>query len=131
VIARRLFLLLAAATALAACAGVCVIALALALGAWVEPMVGAAGAAAIVAAAAALILALGALILALGARARRRRLSPPGSSGLVERALALMRDKPVVAIVAAVGAGLLAIRNPRYLGAALRSFAEGRELPRR
>ncbi len=42
-----------------------------------------------------------------------------------------LREKPVVAISAAIGAGFLAVRNPRYLGAAVRSFLEGREPPGR
>jgi hypothetical protein len=37
----------------------------------------------------------------------------------------------VTAIAAAVAAGLLAVRNPKYLGAMIRAFVEGRETPRR
>ena len=32
---------------------------------------------------------------------------------------------------AAITAGLMAVRNPGYLGAAIRSFIEGRDRPRR
>jgi hypothetical protein len=41
------------------------------------------------------------------------------------------RDKPVVAVGAALGAGFLAVRNPKYLGAAIRSFIEGHETPKK
>src|SRR5665213_1285019 len=102
---RRLFLTLAAAAAFATSASICVVALAFALYALVEPYVGRAGGAAIVAGAAV--------------------------GGVAERVLRFVREKPVVAISAALGAGFLAVRNPRYLGAAVRAFFEGREIPRR
>jgi hypothetical protein len=131
VIVRRFFLLLAAAMAFAVCAGVCVVALAFALYALIVPHLGAAGASGVVAGASALTVGLGALILAFGARAKRPRNRPAGASGLVERGLEMIKEKPVVAIVAAVGAGLLAVRDPKYLGAAMRSFVEGKATPRR
>jgi hypothetical protein len=43
--------------------------------------------------------------------------------------MSLAQEKPVVAIAAALGVGFLLIRNPRYLGAAVRAFVEGRETP--
>jgi hypothetical protein len=36
-----------------------------------------------------------------------------------------------MAISTALAAGFMAVRNPGYLGAAIRSFIEGREPPRR
>ncbi|MGI8841530.1 MAG: hypothetical protein ACR2F8_12230 [Caulobacteraceae bacterium] len=128
---RRLFLALAAAAAFAASAAVCVVAIAFALYALIEPHVGRAGAAAIVAAAAALVIALGGLFIGAAARRRRDRQPAAAVGGAAERILRFVRDKPVVAISAALGAGFLAIRNPRYLGAAVRAFFEGREIPRR
>ncbi len=119
---------LAAAAALSASAAVCVVALAFALYALVEPYVDRAGGAAVVAGAAALI--IGVAGLSIGASARRARaVEAPGSA--VERLLRLVREKPVVAISAALGAGFMAVRNPRYLGAAIRAFLEGRGSRRR
>ena len=128
-ILRRLLLGLAIATALSASAAVCVVALAFALYAVVEPTLGRAGAAAIVAGAAALIIALSAAFIGAAARSKGANRPPPAS--LVERVVRLVREKPVVAISTALGAGFLAVRNPRYLGAAVRAFLEGRPTPRR
>ena len=44
--------------------------------------------------------------------------------------MSFFREKPVVAISAALGAGFLAVRNPRYLGEVIRSFVENREPPK-
>jgi hypothetical protein len=126
---RRLFLILAAAAAFAAGAAICVVALAFALYALVQPNVGRAGAAAIVAGVAALLIALAGLFIGLAAKEKPSKAVPPGS--VVDRVIRFVREKPVVAISAALGAGFLAIRNPLYLGAALRAFIEGRETPRR
>jgi len=116
--------------ALAVSAGVFVVALAYGLFALVKPYVGSAGGAGIVAGAAALFIAIIAMILsAMGRPPRRKKPSEPQT--FIERATEFIRDKPVLAVAAALAAGLLAVRNPRYLGAALRSFVEGREPPGR
>ena len=127
---RRLFLSLAGAAAFATSAAILMVALAFTLYALAEPYVGRAGAAACVAGAAALILALGALTLTLMGRAGRPKPSAVTGKAL-DRVIAFLREKPVLSISAAIGAGLLSIRNPQYLGAALRSFLEGREVRRR
>jgi hypothetical protein len=135
VILRRLILALAAASALAASAGVCVVALAFALYALVKPAVGPAGASGIVAAAAAALIGLGGLVLLLLSRPKRapKRVKAPLATpaGVAERVMDFLRDKPVIAIAGALVTGLLTVRNPRYLGAAIRSFVEGREHDRR
>ena len=129
-ILRRLLLGLAAAAALSASAAVCVVALAFALYALVEPSVGRAGAAAIVAGPPALIIALTAAFIGAAARSKARKQA--GAAGQpVERLMRLVREKPVMAISAALGAGFLAVRNPRYLGAAIRAFFEGEQVPAR
>jgi len=127
---RRVTFALLAAAVLSASAAVCVVALAFALYALVLPSVGPAGASAIVAGVAALLIALAALGLFLAARPRRRRIEPAAASGATARVIDFLREKPWVAISAAIGAGLLAVRNPGYLGAAVRSFLEGREAPK-
>ena len=130
-ILRRILFFLASATALAVSAGVIVVALAFALYALAKPYVGASGGAAIVAAAAAVL--IGGLGLAIGAaaRPRRRRGGRREPETPLDRMVDFIRDKPVTSIAAAIAAGLMAVRNPGYLGAAIRSFIEGRERPRR
>jgi hypothetical protein len=129
VILRRLLFLLAGATALAVSAGVFVIALSYGLFALVEPYVGRAGAAGVVAAAAATLIGLLGLLLVGAARPPKRKPSEPQS--VVDRVMDFVRTKPVTALGGAVVAGILAIRNPSYLGAVARAFMEGREPPRR
>jgi hypothetical protein len=128
VIVRRILFFLAGATALAVSAGVIVVALAYALFALVKPYVGAAGGGAVVAGAAALLIGVIGLALTMAARPRKRKPTEPQS--VTQRITDFIKDKPVVAIVGAVAAGLMAVRNPRYLGSVIRSFVEGRETPK-
>ncbi len=131
-IVRRLILALAAAAAVAASAATCVVALAFTLYALVEPLVGRAGAAAILTGATALMVALGAMVLMAMARPpRRARPRAATAAGLADRAVDFVREKPVVAIAGALAVGFLAVRNPGYLGSAVRAFIEGREAPGR
>ncbi|MBS0409623.1 MAG: hypothetical protein JSR86_06890 [Proteobacteria bacterium] len=109
-----------------------VVALAFAEYALIEPYLGRAGAAACVAGTAALMIGLGAVVmLGAGSQPKKPAAPPPRSEALVDRAFEFVKEKPVVAIAAALAAGFLAVRNPGYLGAALRSFVEGQEPPRR
>jgi uncharacterized membrane protein YdfJ with MMPL/SSD domain len=125
VIFRRLLFLLAGATALAVSAGIVVVALAFALYALATPYVGRAGAAAIVAVAAALLIGLVGFILS------RQGRPPPRKAGesdtVTDRVMDFVKARPVTAIVGAVAAGVLAVRNPGYLGSLLRAFLEDRE----
>ncbi|HTX47798.1 MAG TPA: hypothetical protein VME40_00285 [Caulobacteraceae bacterium] len=116
--------------ALATAAGVIVVALACALYALVEPSLGPAGGAAVVAGAAALLIGLLGLVMAMAARLPRRRRGRESES-MVDRLVEFIRDKPVTTVAAAVATGLLAVRNPKYLGAAFRAFIEGRDRPKR
>ena len=95
-----------------------------------EPYVGRAGAAATVAGAAALMMILLGLFILAAARPKPKPAPPPTPEGLFDRALAFIKEKPILSASAALGAGLLAVTNPKYLGVALRAFVEGRE-PRR
>ena len=128
---RRLLLGLIAVAALAASASVLVVALAFALYALVQPRLGPAGAAATVAGAAALLIGLLGMTIAMVARAKRPKPKPHSMGGVAERIFEMVSEKPLMAIAAALGAGFLAIRNPTYLGSAIRSFLEGRPPPRR
>ena len=122
---RRVLLALMAAATLSAAAAVIVVALAFALYALVEPHLGRAGAAATVAAATGILAALGGMIMALVGRNKRSRAASALSGGILERAVAFVRQKPIVAASAAIGAGLMAARNPKYLGEAMRAFFDG------
>ena len=121
---RRVLLALMAAATFSVAAGVIVVALAFALYALAEPHLGRAGAAATVALTTAVLLGIAGLILALAGRGRRSRPASRLSGSILDRAIAFVREKPVVAASAAIGAGLMAVRNPKYLGEALRAFLE-------
>ena len=127
---RRLLFLLAGATALAVSAGIVVVALAFALYALAEPYVGRAGAAGIVALAAAILIGLLGFILAMSGRRRARKPKPGEPETITDRIFDFVRSKPVTAIAGAVAAGILAVRNPGYLGSLIRAFVEGRDAPR-
>ncbi|MGA0603693.1 hypothetical protein ACO2Q3_23500 [Caulobacter sp. KR2-114] len=114
-----------ATSALAACAAVAVVALAFAEYALIETWLGRAGAAACVAGTAALLIGLAAVIVSAGGAAKKPPPAPARSDAFLERAFDFVKEKPVVAVAAALAAGFLAVRNPGYLGAAVRSFLEG------
>lgn len=125
---QRLLLGLAAGAVFVTSACVAVVALAFALFALVEPYVGRAGAAAIVVGAAALLMFAMALALRMVARRRRpMKAALSGKGGPFETIVRFVREQPVMAVSAALGAGFMAIRNPHYLGSTLRAFFEGRE----
>ena len=71
-----------------------------------------------------------AFMLVRAIRPKRKPKTPPRSESLVERAIDFVKDKPIIAIAAAVGAGILAIRNPQYFGAAIRAFVDPRNPPK-
>jgi hypothetical protein len=129
VIFRRILFLVAAITALAVSAGVLVVSLAYALFALVKPYVGAAGGAAVVAGATCVLIALLGLSLTFAGRPPKRIAHTP--ERIIDRVADFVRAKPVTAVAAAVATGLMAVRNPKYLGEAVRAFVEGRAPPRR
>lgn len=129
---RKLLFLLAGATVLAVSAGVVVVALAFALYAGVTPYVGRPGAAAIVAAAAAILIGIvGFLLTRMGRRRPVAARKPGEGETITDRVFDFVRARPVTAIAGSVAAGILAVRNPGYLGSLIRAFVEGREHPRR
>jgi len=120
-ILRRLMLWLITAAALSAAAAAVVFALAFSIYAAAAPRVGPAWAAAIVA----LSGAGGLGLVGLGsAVARGMTPPPPAPESVVERAFAFVRSKPMVALSTAIGVGLMSVRDPKYLGAALRAFLD-------
>jgi hypothetical protein len=109
---RALVLKLAAACAVAAAAGMAVIAAGYALFAVLRDALGPAGAAAVVAAAAAAFALIGALLLFRRSGSRRGREPRGGPAGLTDRLVDLVRDRPVMAAAAAAAAGWIFMRNP-------------------
>lgn len=124
-ILRRVLLALMAATTFSVAAGVIVVALAFALYALAEPYLGRAGAAGVVALVVAVVMGLAGMVMALASRGKRLKATGRISGGFLERAITFVRQKPIVAASAAIGAGLMASRNPKYLGEALRAFFDG------
>ncbi len=118
---RRVLLAFIAASAFSAAAAVAVFALAFCLYAFVEPWLGRAGAAATVAGVTALGMAFFGLLMALANRKPPPK-PPTLAGGLVERVVAFIRQRPVTSLSAAIGAGVMAVRNPKYLGELLRAF---------
>jgi hypothetical protein len=132
---RRFALGLIGASMLAAAAAVLVFALAFALYAFVEPYLGRAGAAAVLAGVVFGILGMIGFALMLSGRpARPKKAAAAAATGLESAVLGAfdyLKERPFVAIAIAVGAGFMAIRNPAYLGSVLRSMLEGDERDRR
>lgn len=128
---RRLLLAMVAAVTMVACVGVILTSLAVALFALVEPFVGAAGAGSIVALAAALPAAILAALLWVRASGglsapQAQRPREGQSAGVGARLYALIKERPILSGSVAVGIGLVALLQPRYVGAAARAFLDGR-----
>ena len=75
----------------------------------------------------ALALAAAALVARAMARGKRRKAAAKRSEvpviDLLDQFAALVRERPVAAISTAVGAGVMAVRDPDKLASALRQFA--------
>ena len=125
-ILRRLILLAVVLAGLAVSAGVVVVGLTFSIYVLLEPILGAAGAIAAMVAVLAVVIGGASAVLFVLSRPKRVVAAPvPAPSpitGLVDTLSDAVRERPVVVLVAAVGAGVLAIRNPRYLASALRAF---------
>lgn len=108
-------------------AGTLVVALCFAIYAALRDALTPAGASAVVVLIAAAMMGAGALVLLRGGKSHPDHAhgKPAPHSGheapqtIVERALDLARDKPVIAAGAALAAGLLALRNPTLIGAVI------------
>ena len=116
----------AAAAAIAAAAAVSVAAAAFALFAALSPLVGEAWAAAIVAAVAAVLVLIAALAARAQASGRERRREATPDASLVQKAVELAREHPLIATGVAVGAGVYALKNPKMVAAVVAAFMEGR-----
>jgi len=129
VILQRVLWLVAAVAAIAAAAAIAVIALALAFMALVQPYLGRAGAAGALALLCALAIGLAGIAAARRARGPNRPRADKDADreafNLTQRLMDLIRDKPFAAAGVAAAVGLIAIRNPRVIGAVLGAFLEG------
>jgi len=136
VILEKTLTTLAAAAAIVAAVAVSVVAGAFALYAVLLPTVGAAGAAALVAAAFAVVAVVGALIMmrkAEGGRSGDAAKAPPASDPfqLAERALEMVKERPVLTAAAAIAAGVIAFRNPALVTIVAKAFMDLKQTPPR
>jgi hypothetical protein len=119
---RRILNLAAALAAVAAAAVVTVVAAAFALYALARIWLTQAGAAAVVAAAFALV----ALITAwLATRKVPKEQAPQEDASLVDRAIRMAQERPLIALGAAAAAGVVLIRNPSLVTAVVSAFLAG------
>lgn len=112
-----------ALVALATATIICLIAAAFALFAALTPALGPAGAAAIVAVASLLFVMLAVILTLVATRPKQ---SDP-DDGLIERLFDIARERPLIAVGAAIAAGVLAIRNPALIATIVAVFMEGRK----
>jgi len=109
---------IAAAAAVAAASGVCIVALAFTLYALMREVVGPAGAAASVAGAAALLIVIVAAGLAIKVGTKKR------VPGLGERVAGVAKQRPLAAGAVALAAAIFAARNPKMLIPVVLAFLE-------
>ena len=122
---KRILGLAAAVAAVAAATAVCVVALAYTVYALAEAHIGPAGAAAVVAA----VFAMVAVVVAFLATRKVVPKSVPGAkaadAGLLDRAIGLAKDRPLIALGAAAAAAMVLARNPAVIGAIVSAFVAG------
>ena len=117
-ITGKIFLIVAAAGATLAAAGVLIVALAYAEFAFARDYLSQAGAAAVVAGTVALIFVIAALVLVLKANWKPRKPEPT----LGEQAAEFIKTKPIAAAALALGGGFLALRNPALVTSLVLGF---------
>lgn len=121
---KRLLLAVVATFALGAAAATAVVAAAFALYALLKDPLGEPGAAGVIAALAALIALIGGLILVGQLKGPRRRPSPEPT--LMDKLGDIVRERPILAAVGALAAGLLALRNPQAAAGIVSAFFAGK-----
>jgi hypothetical protein len=114
----KAFLIVAAAGATLAAAGVLIVALAYAEFAFARTWLTQAGAAAAVAGTVALIFVIAALVLGIKANWKPKKPEPT----LGEQAADFIKRKPIAAVALALGGGFLALRNPSLVTAVVVGF---------
>lgn len=122
---ERTLMAVAAGAAIAAAAAAGVFSAFFALFAFLEPYVGTAGAAAIIAGCSAVAIAMAGFVAARKAEGdRKAAAAQPADAGLVEIILGVVRDRPILSAGAAVAAGIYALRNPQLVAAVVRAFMD-------
>jgi hypothetical protein len=117
---RRILGLAAAFGAVGAAAAASMVAAAFALYALVESHLGPAGGAAVVAVVLALIAGIVALLAVRKAAPRSRKDAPPAA--LLDRAVGLAKERPLIALGAAAAITALAVRNPALINTVVSAF---------
>ena len=122
---KRILGLAAALAAVAAAAAVCVVALSFAGYALVEVHLGPAGGAAVVAAVFALLALIVAWLATRKVVSRSEARPRDADVTLLDRAISLAKDKPLIALGAAAAATMVLARNPAVFGAIVSAFVAG------
>ena len=122
---------LAAAAAIAAAAAVSVVAAAFALYAVLQPHLGAAGAAAVVAAVAAVIVGIAGLLAARKAEEKARPVAGPDAFAFAEKALEMVKERPILTVGAGLAAGIIAFRNPALAAIVAKALMDSGKPPPR
>lgn len=127
-ILRRLIVLAVILSGLTVSGCVVVIAVIFGVFAVLEPWLGAPGAGAAMFGFVGLVMGAAALVLFSTTRRRVTVFEKPASpvAGVIDTLSELVRERPVMVVAAAIGAGVLAIRNPHYLASALRALTAPR-----
>jgi hypothetical protein len=116
-----------AAVALATATMLCVLAASLALFWFLEPLVGRAGAAALLAGGLALIVAIAVLIAVSRSghhSHHHAREEAHTDFSFVDRIIDMAKDRPLLSLGAALAAGLIAVRNPALVATVMAAFME-------
>jgi hypothetical protein len=120
---RRILALAAALAAVASAVAVTIVAASFAVYALAREWLGPAGGAAVVAGVFAVVAAVVALLALRRARLPKPSRSPEATP--VEKAMALARAQPLIAVGAAVAAGVVLMRNPALVTAVVSAFLAG------
>jgi len=120
---EKALLALVAGAAVATATAVSVVALALALYLGLSGPFGGAGAAAATAVLFALIIALAAL-LASNIGKKKGGDGHEHDHALTDKLIGIVKERPLVSVIAAIAAGILAIRNPALVGVILTAFID-------
>jgi uncharacterized membrane protein len=115
-----------AAVALATATMLCIAAAACALFWVLEPLVGRAGAAALLAGVLALIVAI-AVLIAVSKTGHHPHHAPQSGRtdfAFVDRIIDMAKDRPLLSVGAAIAAGLIALRNPALVATIVAAFMD-------
>ena len=126
---RRIAFGLVAAVILAVAAGVLVVSAAYALFALLRGMLGPSGAAGAVALAAAVLIGLVGLVFAGLAKAPKRPAGADADQDLLQKLVALARERPIISAGALIGFVTMAIRNPALIAIVMKAFLDPKTRP--